>query len=524
MRTDEAVAESLNPKQRMLELFADVPFSVTFHRVIAGLHSPKGSGEYKFARFQMLRLLSPVSGVLVPLLILLLLFISAFWLPSQVQDALPAMIKPVEPAPPLDPVPVEPPEKLKVPDVIGIAAGPIVETVMPKVAGPIAEAPVNAPPVLLTRSPVQLRNFFAGGLSARQKKGLYDNGGSHETERAVSRALRWLQFVQEEDGSWRLESGGGPGKGAAPAMTGLGLLTFLAHGETTSSKEFGITVEGALRWLAYNQEADGRVLGRDSHDYSHPIATYAVCEAFAANKTPMLKEVAAKAVEVILNGQHPDGGWDYNCRQSERSDTSYMGWCIQALKAAQIAGIGGNRVDAAIKRSHRALKRNYHSSGSFGYTGPQPGNLTGVGVLCMQLIGAAGSAEVKAGLSWLERATCDWSKPWGKAPLYYWYYITQAKFHEGGATWNDWNDMMKPELIDSQTVLVNGGGVGKDLGYWQACSNTEQCKSYVYNTTLCALTLQVYYRTLRTFGSPELLAENVFEDENEDIPLEVELR
>ena len=524
MRTDEAVAESLNPRQRMLELFADVPFSVTFHRVIAGLHSPKGSGEYKFARFQLLRLLSPLSGVLTPLLILLILFVSASCLRSVVRPVISTTIKPAELTPMLDPIPVQPPVKPEMSDINGTAVGPIVETVMPKVSGPIVETPFISPPVQLTRSPVQLRNFFAGGLSAKQKQGLLDKGGSNATERAVLLALRWLQFVQEADGSWRLESGGGPGKGAAPAMTGLGVLTFLAHGETTSSEEFGITVEGALRWLAYNQEADGRFLGRDSHDYSHPIATYAVCEAFAANKTPMLKEVAAKAVEVILNGQHPDGGWDYNCRQSERCDTSYMGWCIQALKAAQIAGIGGNRVDSAIKRSHRALKRNYHSSGAFGYTGPQPGNLTGVGVLCMQLIGAAGSAEVEAGLLWLERATCDWSKPWGKAPLYYWYYITQAKFHEGGATWNNWNDMMKPELIDSQTVLVNGGGVSKDLGYWQACSNTEQCKSYVYNTTLCALTLQVYYRTLRTFGSPELLAENVFEDENGDIPLEIELR
>ena len=507
----------------MLELFADVPFSVTLHRVYSGLHSPKDSGEYKCARFQILRLLSPLSGILVPLLILLLLFVSARCISSIEHTSVSTTIEPTEPPPPLDEIPVQPAVKPKVSDIKGVSTEPMVDMPMPTVSGPRVETPVNTPPVLLTRSPVQLRDFFSGGLSDNQEKGLRDNGGSPETECAVMRALRWLQSVQEEDGSWRLESGGGPGNGAAPAMTGLGLLTFLAHGETTSSEEFGVTVEGALRWLAYNQEADGRFRGRDSHDYSHPIATYAVCEAFAANKTPILKEVAGKALEVILNGQHPDGGWDYNCRQSDRCDTSYMGWCIQALKAAQVAGVGGTRVDSAIKRSHGALKRNFHSSGGFGYTGPQPGNLTGVGVLCMQLIGAAGSHEVKTGLSWLDRATCDWSEPWGKAPLYYWYYVTQAKFHEGGATWGHWNSMMKPELIDSQTVIVNVDGKGGDLGYWQACSDTEQCKSYVYNTTLCALTLQVYYRTLRTFGRPEMLAASAFENDNEDIPMEVEL-
>lgn len=522
MKTSDCRVDLLSPEQRMLDIFSRTPLTETFRRVLSGIHAPKCSGEYKFAKLQLLRLLSPLSGVIVPLLVFLLLMLAPFLVSYDVPDSIDVWTQPSTPPPPLDPKPVVPTITPDTPVFEGLSSGPMTETPTPAPSASRIEHHVNAPHIE-SRSIVELRNLFTGGLSSEQKAGLFDKGGTPETERAVMRALRWLKSVQENDGSWRLESGGGPGSGAPPAMTGLAVLTFLAHGETTSSDEFGITIERAVRWLADNQEDDGRFRGRDKHDYSHPIATYAVCEAFAANKTPRLKEVAQKATDIIVKGQHPDGGWDYNCRQSQRSDTSYMGWCIQALKAAQVAGIGDSSVDMALERSLDGLKKNRHSSGGFGYTGPNPGNLTGVGVLCMQLAGAAGSPEVLSGLSWLERATCNWNQPWGKAPLYYWYYVTQARLHEGGAQWELWNEQMKPELVENQIVVVPEDESDFDIGYWKACSTTEQCKSYVYNTTLCALTLQVYYRHLRTFDRPQPKTHLTLSDPDKDIPIEVNM-
>ena len=78
-------------------------------------------------------------------------------------------------------------------------------------------------------------------------------------------------------------------------MTGYALLTYLAHGETPASPEFGETVEKAIRFLVDSQEPSGRFRGRDGHDYTHPIATYALCEAYGLTKVPMLKEAAEKA-------------------------------------------------------------------------------------------------------------------------------------------------------------------------------------------------------------------------------------
>jgi hypothetical protein len=97
--------------------------------------------------------------------------------------------------------------------------------------------------------------------------------------------------------------------------------------------------------------------------------------------------------------------------------------------------------------------------------------------------------------------TCIWKEPWGARPLYYWYYITQCKFHAGGKVWNDWNKQFAPELVKAQKILEGKGPKGEDLGFWE--SPTEQeAHGGIYNTTLCTLMLEVYYRYLPTYKPP----------------------
>ena len=184
-------------------------------------------------------------------------------------------------------------------------------------------------------------------------------------------------------------------------MTGLALLTFLAHGETPTSEEFGWTVENAMRWLVTNQNEDGHFRGRDAHDYSQPIATYALCEAWGMTRIPAVGEAATRAVRVLIDGQQSTGGWDYSCKaQSARSDLSYAGWCVQALKAAYVAGIETSGLDEPMKRAVAGLNRHASGSGGFGYTGPGQTPLTGVAVLGLQMLGEADSPSVRAGLAW----------------------------------------------------------------------------------------------------------------------------
>ena len=468
-------------------------------RVWRGLRSPRDSGKYRFARREIKRLLAPLCACVVPFLAALLLVLLASARTAPPPQPVPVRLAPADPELPLDPPPVDPePEPRRmdpqaaIPDDLAISEPVVVD--VPRVF----ETPPLAAPVLPTLSPIQARMPIAiSGLALQRNIGkreaLNRFNADARTEDAVLRALRWLKSRQEPDGSWREPKA---------AMTGLALLTFLAHNERPDSEEFGATVQGAIEWLMDNQESDGHFRHRDEHDYSHPIATYALCEAYGLTSIPMIRDVAEKAVGRIVAGQHLTGGWDYNLKQTTRNDISYSGWCVQALKAAHIAGVEHDGLESALDRAVAGIKRNAAPEGGFGYTEPGRGALTGVGVLSLQLLHRHRDGAARRGLVRLaEIARCEWEEPDIVRPLYNWYYTTQAFFHAGKGHWSAWNRQFSSALIENQIVVEGAGEDGRDIGYWEAPGGREQY-GLVYNTTLCALMLQVYYRYLPTFAAP----------------------
>jgi hypothetical protein len=64
----------------------------------------------------------------------------------------------------------------------------------------------------------------------------------------------------------------------------------------------------------------------------------------------MLRDVAYKGVEGVIKGQNAQGGWGYGVPNTKDtySDTSVMGWCAQALKAAKLAGIDDRDASEAL--------------------------------------------------------------------------------------------------------------------------------------------------------------------------------
>ncbi|MCK5529133.1 MAG: hypothetical protein KAI74_05580, partial [Kiritimatiellae bacterium] len=331
-------------------------------------------------------------------------------------------------------------------------------------------------------------------------------------------ALRWLKKNQLENGAW--------GKNKQ-SMTGLGVLTYLAHGETPASEEFGPTVEKAIRYLVDARDSSGGWNRR----YEHAICTYAMCEAYALTKVPMLKEVCEIAIDIIIKGQNPTGGWCYAFKPPEADDTSVMGWCAQALKAAKMAGIKNIELDNAMKLSVMGFQKNAAPSGGFGYRGPGATGLSGVGVLCMQLLGAANKAEYKNGLAYLDAWTYNWDDlgKGAKSPIYYWYYITQAKFHAGGDRWEKWNKVFWKELVKHQDIekdaIADHKGVMQDIGHWVSPSKNEHNggNGAVMDTCLSTLQLQVYYRYLPTYRKYASSLDSELEDLTEDNDLNIEI-
>ncbi len=347
------------------------------------------------------------------------------------------------------------------------------------------------------QSPLVMKGLFGNRSASGRSSGLRLAGRwAEDTERSVIKALEWLKRNQAPDGSW------GPNK---PAMTGLGLLTFLAHGETTSSEKYGATVEKAIRFLVQAQQDNGAFDTISQQGvYAHGIATYAISEAYGLTRIPSLKSVMERAVQVIIDGQQPGGSWDYKYDKGARRDTSVAGWQIQALKAAYIAGAENGGIKPAMDKAVEDLKSVQHpETGMFSYGDLGRGNLnmTGVAVLCLQMLGEGSSGEVKSGLQALKDADVNWTKPMNW-PMYAWYYITQAKFHAGGPSWVSWNNEFAKELTRNQNEdgswtsagqHLEGEGHGKEVNHGP-----------VYATTLAALTLQVYYRFLPTYKPIEV--------------------
>ena len=343
------------------------------------------------------------------------------------------------------------------------------------------------------QSPLIIRGMYAGRSDAGRVSGLRRAGRWAEyTEAAVLRALEWLKANQNPDGSWDSRH--------QTAMTGLGLLTFLAHGETPASERYGPTVEKAIRFLVDSQREDGTwpnsgpTAPYGQWVYGHSIATYAVSEGFGLTQIPSLRTAMDRAVQVIVDGQQSGGGWNYNYDNAPRRDTSVAGWQIQALKAASIANCEVPGLQAALDRSFEDLKGSQNAQGRFGYANtPGDGSigLTGVGILCMQLLGYADTADCKSAIDYLigRNLKLDWQDPtgYGDYPLYGWYYITQAKFHDG-REFNDWNSQFAREFTRNQN----------EDGSWTPPGH-EVNQGKVYGTTLAALTLQVYYRLLPTY-------------------------
>lgn len=518
--SEEIVEEVAQPHYHdMMELFEELSFKEKWEKVSVGLKMPKDSGEYKWARFQMIRLSAPAAAIVVPVILILVVGLLAAIKPPpaprvEVQIIEPEQVEELEDIkeePPPDP---PEPEEVEPSDVI--SDQPYAGADPTATPGPVADfspQPTTFDAVAIVKSPVIMRGIYGSRSPGARGAALAGGGGGSATEAAVLRALRWMKKNQASEGYWGVTK---------PAMTGLALLAFLAHGETPSSEEFGLTVEMAIKFLLDCAGDGSRFTGADGHEYTHPIATYALCEAYGMTQVPDIKYVAEKALERIIKGQHASGGWDYNLKQTERDDISYMGWCAQALKAGAAAGLEVDGLAEACKKSIDGMKKNFggdYNGGGFGYTGPSKDHgLSPVGTLCMQLHGAGNADEVLGSLKTYDThpkwQTYDLdAQPVGKDSIYYWYYLTQVKFHVGGETWNTWNQKFSPELVRKQIVIakeasgyVDHKGTPRSIGYWDQYKGHGANEGEIFGTALCTLQLEVYYRYLPTFKTVDAAA------------------
>ena len=399
---------------------------------------------------------------------------------------------------------------------------------------------------LLINSPVKLPSVKGGTRDVGHIGRFTGNGamyGDPRTEAAVMKALRWLKLYQNPDGSW---------SGVKPATTGFAILTYLAHGETPDSPEFGRTVERALNYLmGAVHEKNGKVVisGADGHEYAFLIAMYALTEAYAMTRNPNLKAVAEKGLTRIVQGQSATGGWDYNINpRSTRDDLSFAGWALQALKAGKMAGLHVNGMDACLKRAIKCLQMRNFKNGGFSYVaGGKPTGLTATGCFAMQLLGQSNTPQVMSALKYMQ----DWKPTFdkdalsketrpGTCPQYYCYYATRCKYLAGmapnaaagnQALWKKWNAEMKAlyprTIIDdknkdgSPVTIKDAKGKDRIVGHW--VNKDAHTTRPIMDTCLTALQLMVYYRYLPTTKLEATKPDEAVKNKRDDIGVSFDL-
>ena len=404
----------------------------------------------------------------------------------------------IEPPPVEEPEPIEEPEDTTNPVLTTVAVENVdtndaaledTDDEAPSTDDNMADQAVSD--VVVSPSAFASPSVYGGRSAAGRASAVSRFGGNKVGQNALLKALWWLKKVQNPDGSW--------GNTGHAAYTGLALLTFLAHGETPTSKHFGATVKKAMQWLA-NDPIDTK----SYHAYPHAIKTYALAEAYAMTGVSMLQDKMEACVQILIKGQQNGGSYHYNYNKNEKDkqDLSFAGWNYQALKAAYGAGSEAKGLQEAIYKAIEWLKEHGDSNNEgngFPYaikSGKRKvlhdHTMRAVGSLCLQLFGEGQTPEIRDEIDKIathDLKNYDWQNP-PRASLYGWYYATQVMFQAGGAKWRAWNRKFQKELTDNQHPEGYWNYPGKGHGKGNALTIK------IYATTLSALQLTVYYRYL----------------------------
>jgi hypothetical protein len=360
------------------------------------------------------------------------------------------------------------------------------------------EAPMPAPSLPDLSIPTEVAppaDAFTQRDEAVREEIVEAMGGSKETEKAVAMAMDWLARHQSADGRWDSDGfdpsgrqGGRSRVDCDVAVTGLALLVFLGADQThTEDGPYREHVERGLRWLLTKQSRNGDIRSGETM-YSQGIATIALCEALGMTGDARLREPAQEAIGFIIDSQGADRGWRYEPGMA--GDTSVLGWQVMAMISARKIGL---EVPDAVLDGARAWLDGVSRPGSPGLYAYQRHkaptvSMTAEGLFVQQLLGADhASPRMAQSAAFIDRHPPDWDNA---ANTYAWYYATLALFQRQGAEWERWNGAVARELVGAQRQT------GPALGSWDPADQWSRVGGRVYQTAICALSLEVYYRYL----------------------------
>lgn len=346
-----------------------------------------------------------------------------------------------------------------------------------------------------------------------------------DVERAIEAGLDWLVAHQDEDGRFDCDgferhdppadrSGGAGGPENDVGVSGLAALALLRSGATgragAEATWHDTSLRRALRWIAAQQAADGCLVPHEHKHwvYGHAIGALALAEAWARTRCPLWGAAAQRALDYLAAARNPDGAWHYDFRPTS-SDTSVNGWCVQAMRAGERAGL---RVDPAYA-PHLLRYLVTVSNPQTGDVAYQPNSerryesartnemlprfppkmttaMTSSAALQRLLLGQDARSErsLSLGLERIQALPPVWDVSSGRIDLYSWLPGTETMNLVGGDAWTKWKAALRGALVPSQVPAKGGARAGS----WDPCDPWSDVGGRLYTTSMAVLCLEVH--------------------------------
>lgn len=301
-------------------------------------------------------------------------------------------------------------------------------------------------------------------------------------EDAVEKGLAWLAKVQNKDGSWGSEGGGGTYQ---MAMTGLAGLSLLSAGNAPTRGKYGANILRAIDYCLKHQTNDGLIdSGQDGQQmYGHGFAMTFLGEAYGMSASPdvdlKIKIALQKAVKKTQQSQSNQGGWYYS-PNSGADEGSVTVTQVQGLRSARNAGI--DIPEKVLNNAIEYLHKCQNADGGIRYS-VQSGQtssvaLTAAGAEVFMMAGQYKAKEADRACEYLKK-NLNPRQTQGYHDFYTNFYGAQAMFQIGGEYWAKYFTAMRERLITSQS---SDGSWRGDVGstYSTAIGVMILCLPYRY--------------------------------------------
>jgi hypothetical protein len=303
-----------------------------------------------------------------------------------------------------------------------------------------------------------------------------------QTDAVIKGSLKWLASKQAPNGEWALSD---MEKQHPVAITGYGVMAFLAAGQLPGEGEHGRTVSAAMQYLLDKVSAEGHFGNRQDgqYMYGHGIAAIALSEIYGQTKSASMRPKLEKAIRLIIAAQNKEGGWRYKPISYE-ADISVTVLQVVALRSAKNGGLDvpQKTIDDAVKY----VKSCYRSEqAGFAY---QPGGKAGfartaAAIYSLQVCGLYEDPMVKKGSQYLTKEFRDRGLEWW---TYGNFYAAPAQYMQGGDVWEKYYEMVKRPLL--KRVTTQG-----DFSSWEDQLEGERKVGAIYNTAVNTMILAMPY-------------------------------